>query len=586
MAVARRVQRRAAPASRYGLGDRVLAAREPKLPRASTRLAAARVGARSAPPPDFGAAVPYMPSETTDVLPAAPAITPERLGLGPASFEWLFGDPDKALSHPDVAAGPHVSLPPMSPEERSAQRLSRLTARGGSPYGRGARISEGATDAPVPPARGASPEDATDAPVPPARGESPEHPLARLPVTPTSPTTEAVRAELRRAPREPAARATPTPRVSTAPPSSATPGGSTAAPSSTTPRISTAPPSSATPPSPATRSSPPASDPPSHRQRLLAGRRPTATPPHPLASAASEPPHSPGRADVQTPAPLAPTVRAPTGPIAVATALPPAAATAPTGPPPPPSPGPPPVRLARRPLRAPTPAPAPPSQARRADRPPHSAFPPGPHTEASRGLPIRPEVLRATPSVRPGIQRAPRSATPRPTLPTPAPAPAQVPAPRRTSLLRRALAALAPASKPAPPANASVPPKDFGDSGGIYAASAPKSRAHPPVALNRAPSRAPQPPPRAPAERSSQPLMRAPAGPGPSPAPRPPAATNLAPPELSAAPIAHPTALTNAAPASTTPTHPNEHADAAYRDLLNRVREEREQLGQIVSHPF
>jgi hypothetical protein len=26
--------------------------------------------------------------------------------------------------------------------------------------------------------------------------------------------------------------------------------------------------------------------------------------------------------------------------------------------------------------------------------------------------------------------------------------------------------------------------------------------------------------------------------------------------------------------------------DAAYRDLLSRVREEREQLGQLISHPF
>jgi hypothetical protein len=26
--------------------------------------------------------------------------------------------------------------------------------------------------------------------------------------------------------------------------------------------------------------------------------------------------------------------------------------------------------------------------------------------------------------------------------------------------------------------------------------------------------------------------------------------------------------------------------DAAYRDLLQRVREEREQLGELISHPF
>jgi hypothetical protein len=55
------------------------------------------------------------------------------------------------------------------------------------------------------------------------------------------------------------------------------------------------------------------------------------------------------------------------------------------------------------------------------------------------------------------------------------------------------------------------------------------------------------PPERAPAEPSSQQLSRAPAAPAPTP-----------------------------------PTDP----DLAYRDLLTRVREEREQLGQLISHPF
>jgi hypothetical protein len=40
----------------------------------------------------------------------------------------------------------------------------------------------------------------------------------------------------------------------------------------------------------------------------------------------------------------------------------------------------------------------------------------------------------------------------------------------------------------------------------------------------------------------------------------------------------------SATPAAPTPT--DDPADAAYRDLLARVREEREQLGQLISHPF
>ncbi|HUA07343.1 MAG TPA: hypothetical protein VMB27_25810 [Solirubrobacteraceae bacterium] len=47
----------------------------------------------------------------------------------------------------------------------------------------------------------------------------------------------------------------------------------------------------------------------------------------------------------------------------------------------------------------------------------------------------------------------------------------------------------------------------------------------------------------------------------------------------------HPTAAP-ATTATATPAPTNEHADAAYRDLLARVREEREQLGQLISHPF
>jgi len=90
--------------------------------------------------------------------------------------------------------------------------------------------------------------------------------------------------------------------------------------------------------------------------------------------------------------------------------------------------------------------------------------------------------------------------------------------------------------------------------------------------------------------------MRAPAGPAlpqPTRAPALPAPTitpDLTPPtahtrtqSAAATATATTTATTTTAP---TPPPTNEHADAAYRDLLTRVREEREQLGQIISHPF
>jgi len=90
--------------------------------------------------------------------------------------------------------------------------------------------------------------------------------------------------------------------------------------------------------------------------------------------------------------------------------------------------------------------------------------------------------------------------------------------------------------------------------------------------------------------------MRAPAGAATRPSPPPSRAPNLpAPtttPDITTAPAPHPLATAPApAIATTPPTTPtpaptNEHADAAYRDLLSRVREEREQLGQLISHPF
>src|SRR5438270_9458575 len=159
IAMAARAERRAAPAGRYGLGARVLSAREPKLLRAATRLATARTTLSRSPAPNFGAPPPYLsgpspkyetppappaPSATSPAPTPAPAITPESLGIGPASFEWLFGDPAKALAHPDVTAGPASSLPPLSPAQRTERRVARLAARGGSAYGRGARINEGA----------------------------------------------------------------------------------------------------------------------------------------------------------------------------------------------------------------------------------------------------------------------------------------------------------------------------------------------------------------------------------------------------------------------------------------------------------
>ena len=226
LAIALRRTRRVAPSSQPGaLGARVLAAREPKLMRAATRLAAARTGRRSVaardarmpspapapvwempaissgtplgappaplrePPAPLGApgvaeAAPSAPASREPELarsaparqtapemarpapsptrravvsrakaptpsaeapgPAEPAAvappTPESLGLSPAGFEWVFGDPEKALAHPDVTPGPAVSLPP-HPER---ERIARLAARGGSAYGRGARIFEGA----------------------------------------------------------------------------------------------------------------------------------------------------------------------------------------------------------------------------------------------------------------------------------------------------------------------------------------------------------------------------------------------------------------------------------------------------------
>ena len=75
--------------------------------------------------------------------------------------------------------------------------------------------------------------------------------------------------------------------------------------------------------------------------------------------------------------------------------------------------------------------------------------------------------------------------------------------------------------------------------------------------------------------------MRAPAAPV---APMPPTAVPRLAPNLSSSNLTPESTAPNAT--ATTPAPANDHADAAYRDLLTRVREEREQLGQLISHPF
>lgn len=101
-----------------------------------------------------------------------------------------------------------------------------------------------------------------------------------------------------------------------------------------------------------------------------------------------------------------------------------------------------------------------------------------------------------------------------------------------------------------------------------------------------APETSPQPRLWASAERSSQPLTRAPAGPPSTPTTHAPtthaAATHAAAMHAAAT---HAAATHDAATHATAPTSIGD-PDAAYRDLLTRVREEREQLGQLISHPF
>ena len=325
-------------------------AESPASPRPT--LARAPASAPSPAPPQSG---PRPLSRSADSSPPTPApasgpqvITPESLGIGPASFEWLFGDPDKALAHPDVTAGPVVSLPPLTPQQRSARRVARLTARGGSPYGRGARISEGPAKAPEP-----------TAPAPVVHVDSAVAPDSAGPELPApSPVGEAPAAAVQRAARDEASERHPSPPPM--PASNATPPVPPPAPSATPPA----------PPRPA-------------RQRLVAGRRPVTEPGRELARATVD--RVPVPSSQPAPAPTSQPAPSPT----------PAATPPPRTPPPPPSPGPPPVR----PIGSPRPTPA------------------------------RPQIVRprARPPARPTIHRAPRpdrhpsgvSAAGRTALPTP-----------------------------------------------------------------------------------------------------------------------------------------------------------------------
>jgi hypothetical protein len=73
----------------------------------------------------------------------------------------------------------------------------------------------------------------------------------------------------------------------------------------------------------------------------------------------------------------------------------------------------------------------------------------------------------------------------------------------------------------------------------------------------------------APAEHFPRRLSRAPTAPTPAPAIDALTSSNHAPP-----------------PTASADDNNNSDPDAAYRDLLHRVREEREQLGQLIDHPF
>ena len=621
--MADRAERRSAPARTQRLASRVLAAREPKLLRAATRLAAARTrmswaaaswavtrnyselppegqttgparpapamqravaprvasGAlrapassalQGAPAPATRRVVARAPAPPHDAAGTAgtagrsatpatvPALTPESLGLGPASFEWLFGDPETALSHPDVTSGPLVSPPPMSSEQRTARRVARLTARGGSQYGRGAEIREGAAKPPDPPA----PVEAAGKP--PAGGPPPAT-ASQLTTTPPPLAT----------PPSPAAPPSPEPAPSPAAPASPEPAPTVEAVQRQLQRMRRDP-------APA---SPPAAPRRPERQRLVPGRRPAAIARREVARAVADP----VPATAPDPMPATPSE--------------PATAAAPPA-----------ERAGRNVHHADVSSQAPPATA------PGVPTPPSARPATLRAAPVRPELAhRSLPArTRPALQRAPRRAIE--PIPSPAPPRADVtapPAPRKPSLLRRALAALTPPAPPAtvaPPRSEPAAQADFGVPANTYVAAAPKSgvavprptlNARPPATpqpLSRAPITAPAtaaapqtpvftppPPPLwAPAEHSStKPLARAPADPPayahpatPHPATPHPATPHPATPGQDPSPTHNPAA---AQPAQTTPPA---DADAAYRDVLLRAREEREQLGRLISHPF
>lgn len=106
---------------------------------------------------------------------------------------------------------------------------------------------------------------------------------------------------------------------------------------------------------------------------------------------------------------------------------------------------------------------------------------------------------------------------------------------------------------------------------GARSAPAPNTSTFPPPAtLLPAPSHPGAPPPEAPTGFSPPPQLWAPAERSSQPPPRAPADP----------PADH------HAPTLPAPPPANGDPDAGYRDLLLRLREEREQLGHLISHPF
>lgn len=656
LAIALRRTRRVAPSSQPGaLGARVLAAREPKLMRAATRLAAARTGRRSVaardarmpspapapvwempaissgtplgappaplrePPAPLGApgvaeAAPSAPASREPELarsaparqtapemarpapsptrravvsrakaptpsaeapgPAEPAAvappTPESLGLSPAGFEWVFGDPEKALAHPDVTPGPAVSLPP-HPER---ERIARLAARGGSAYGRGARIFEGAAP------NGGS-EAATDVGAPHRDSADRPSPVSAQPEPPV-----AAAPRRRRLARATAETLTPAP---------------TPAPDPEAPRAAA---SAANEPPASVADISPANDPPrpgATRRRLA--RAPVRS----VARTEAATPGTPAATDAR------PSVEAPkTAPLphAAATDARPSVGERPPI-------GPSPVALERATatvLRRAMPV-------RRATATPVAR---AAVTPVARATNIPGQPATATPVARARVARSPRPAPEPEPVPAPAPAPdtAAVPAEsaphvgRQPSLLRRVMRALRGTPPPAPASADTAKQPDADPPVRIPAAKVqslsrmsqrsqavltpPRARvaaqpSPPPAAAQPSPPPAaaqPSPPPAAAQPPpASAPLARKPAVDGGAArhrqrqATEPPAGAFALPgftDDQSAASV-----LELAWPTGDQPSqHRSADGDDAHLEILARIREEQEQLGRLIRHPF